>query len=90
MQVLGPIPDGYSKTNFVKLLTWGGLRGGLCIALAVSTKNMLSPEIYAVVLGCTYAIAFFTTVVHGLTMTRVYERINRRQAAGKPSGKQND
>lgn len=73
--VMGPVPDGFSKSGFIKLFTWGGLRGGLCIALAMSTKGMLSAEIYNIVLGCTYAIAFFTTVVQGLTMKKVYDRI---------------
>ena len=73
--IMGPIPDGFSKIGFTKLLTWGGLRGGLCIALAMSTQSFLSNDVYVIVLGCTYAIAFFTTVVQGLTMRKVYKRI---------------
>lgn len=72
---LGPIPDGYDKKSFIALLTWGGLRGGLCIALAMSTYNMLDHETYHIILGGTYAIVFFTTVIQGLTMTGVYRRI---------------
>ena len=72
----GKLPDGYTRGKFAALLTWGGLRGGLCIALAVSTSSMLPDESYHIVLGCTYAIAFFTTVVQGLTMTRVYRKIS--------------
>ena len=74
--VMGKIPDGYDKWNFIKLLTWGGLRGGLSIALAMSTKEMLPETTYYIVLGTTYAIAFFTTVVQGLTMKSVYKRIS--------------
>jgi len=73
--VMGPIPDGFGRWNFIKLLTWGGLRGGLCIALAMSTKGMISSDQYCIILGCTYAIAFFTTVVQGLTMRKVYARM---------------
>ena len=76
--VLGPIPDGYDWLNFSKLLTWAGLRGGLSIALAMSTKSMLDASTYNILLGGTYAIVFFTTVIQGLTMERVYERIKRR------------
>lgn len=72
---MGGLPDGFGKLNFSTLLTWGGLRGGLCIALAMSTKPMISSEIYHIVLGCTYAIVFFTTVIQGLTMKKVYSLI---------------
>ncbi len=76
--ILGPIPDGFSKGAFITILTWGGLRGGLCIALAMSTQGMISSQAYCIVLGCTYAIAFFTTVVQGLTMRRVYGWITKK------------
>ena len=75
--IMGKIPDGYSRFNFVKLLTWGGLRGGLSVALAMSTKEMVPEEIYYIILGGTYAIVFFTTVVQGLTLKPVYNRIER-------------
>ncbi|MCR5304564.1 MAG: sodium:proton antiporter [Lachnospiraceae bacterium] len=74
--LMGKLPDGYSPVNFAKLLTWGGLRGGLSIALAMSTYSMLPDNTYHIVLGCTYAIVFFTTVVQGLSMKKVYERIS--------------
>ena len=75
--LIGPLPDNYDRKSFVKLLTWGGLRGGLSIALAMSTNSMLPDEIYHIVLGCTYAIVFFTTVVQGLTMRKVYDKIKK-------------
>ena len=71
----GPLPDGFTRSRFSKLLTWGGLRGGLSIALAMSTLPLLSDDTYRVILGCTYAIVFFTTVVQGLSMKQVYEKI---------------
>ncbi len=73
--IMGEIPDGFSKSGFVALLTWGGLRGGLSVALAMSTKTMLPEDVYHVILGCTYAVVFFTTVIQGLTMNTVYNRI---------------
>lgn len=71
------IPDGYSWKQFTALLTWGGLRGGLCIALAMSTKPMLDSKTYGLILGGTYAIVFFTTVVQGLSMRKVYGWIKK-------------
>lgn len=78
--IMGKIPGGYDRWSFVKLLTWGGLRGGLSTALAMSTWDFLTPDIYYILLGCTYAIVFFTTVVQGLTVKKVYDGICRRLA----------
>lgn len=69
------LPDGYNKSSFTKLLTWGGLRGGLCVALAMSTQELVNIDIYYIILGGTYAIVFFTTIVQGMTMPAVYRRI---------------
>jgi CPA1 family monovalent cation:H+ antiporter len=43
----------------------------------MSTKGMISDEVYYIVIGGTYAIVFFTTVVQGLTLKPVYNRIKR-------------
>lgn len=75
--IMGKIPDNYNRLNFIKLFTWGGLRGGLSVALAMSTKSMVSSDVYYIILGGTYAIVFFTTVVQGLTLKPVYNRISR-------------
>jgi len=73
--LVGKLPDGYDKLSFIKLLTWGGLRGGLSVALAMSTRAFLSPDAYYIILGGTYALVFFTTIVQGMTMPKVYNRI---------------
>ena len=74
----GKLPVGYDKLSLTKLLTWGGLRGGLSVALAMSTQSMLPPNIYHIVLGGTYAIVFFTTIVQGMTMKKVYQGIKAK------------
>lgn len=75
---IGPLPDGYKKPEFIKLLTWGGLRGGLSVALAMSTQSLIPGNVYHIILGGTYAIVFFTTIVQGMTMKKVYEKISRK------------
>lgn len=74
---IGRLPDGYTKGQFIKLLSWGGLRGGLSVALAMSTQGLVPTEIYHIILGGTYAVAFFTTIVQGMTMERVYRWIQK-------------
>ena len=73
----GKLPDGYNKRSFIKLFTWGGLRGGLAVALAMSTHDMIGSDIYYIILGGTYAIVFFTTIVQGLTMPKAYKQIQK-------------
>ena len=75
--LLGPIPDGYSRNGFVALFTWGALRGGLSLALAIRTSSMIPNDTYVIIIGCTYAIVFFTTVVQGLTMKKVFQKVQR-------------
>lgn len=74
---MGRLPDGYNRFNFIRLLTWCGLRGGLSVALAMSTRSMLPEQTYYIILGSTYAIVFFTTIIQGLTLKPVYNRIDR-------------
>ena len=74
---MGKLPDSYNKFNFTKLLTWGGLRGGLSVALAMSTEGLVSNDTFYIILGGVYAIVFFTTVIQGMTMKKVYLGIER-------------
>lgn len=52
----------------VPVLTWGGLRGGISIALALSLPDV--PEKPAL-LAATYAVVVFTIVVQGLSLRAV-------------------
>ena len=78
---MGEIPDGFSRGGFITLFTWGGLRGGLSVALAMSTRDMVPEKVYYIILGCTYAVVFFTTVIQGLTMKPVYKAITKKKPA---------
>lgn len=49
----------------VRLMTWGGLRGGISIALALSLPP--SPE-RGLIVGITYVIVVFSILVQGLTV----------------------
>ena len=77
--IMGPIPDGFKKWDFIKLMTWGGLRGALCIALAMSTKPMIPGKTYAIIMGGTYAVVAFTTIIQGMTMKKVYNGIKKEK-----------
>jgi len=51
--------------NLVKILVWGGLRGGISVALALSLPDGESRDL---VLFITYVIVVFSIVVQGLTI----------------------
>lgn len=80
---IGHLPDGYHKMQFIQLLTWGGLRGGLSVALAMSAQELVSEEVSLIILGGTYAIVFFTTIIQGMTMHRVYRSIQSTVVRGE-------
>lgn len=77
-----PLPDGFRPSGFITLFTWGGLRGGLCLALALSTVDLLPEAAFHAVVGSAYGIVFFTTVVQGLSMKRVYAKISQPARTG--------
>lgn len=56
------------KMGAVAVLTWGGLRGGISVALALSLPD--SPFL-GEILAATYGVVVFTIVVQGLTLERV-------------------
>ncbi len=49
----------------IKMLTWGGLRGGLAVALALSLPGALHREL---LVGMTYVVVVFSIVGQGLTI----------------------
>jgi CPA1 family monovalent cation:H+ antiporter len=62
----------------VKVLTWGGLRGGISVALALSLKESLGvqqPASYELVLLMTYNVVAFSILVQGLTMVPLLRRL---------------
>jgi len=52
----------------VPVLTWGGLRGGISVALALSLPDVSAKP---VILAATYAVVIFSIVVQGLTVKPV-------------------
>jgi len=59
--------------HVVKILTWGGLRGGISVALALSLP-MSFPQ-RNVIVTMTYVVVIFSIVVQGLTIGRLVSRL---------------
>lgn len=83
------IPGNYSLKEFVTLMTWSALKGGLSLALAFQTAEYLSDEVYSIFINVTYVTIFFTVLVQGLTVKRVYFALEKHKALRIKSQKKN-
>lgn len=67
----------------VKILTWGGLRGGLALAMALSIPSgivvMGNIDVKEIIVMMTYAIVLFSILVQGSTITPMIEKAKRLQ-----------
>jgi CPA1 family monovalent cation:H+ antiporter len=70
--VLAPF-RGYSK-GVVPIMTWGGLKGGISVALALSLPDS---EWKPLILTATYMVVLFSIIVQGLTIAPFAKRIGR-------------
>ena len=77
----GPIKFFDKKLEFVPntniIMTWGGLRGGISIALALSLTPEMHKELFLVI---TYVIVAFSIIGQGLTVEPIVERLTKKNA----------
>jgi CPA1 family monovalent cation:H+ antiporter len=67
---------GYRKTfekNTIPILTWGGLRGGLSVALALSLPEHMHREQFV---SITYIVVIFSIIVQGLTIGKFARKLS--------------
>jgi CPA1 family monovalent cation:H+ antiporter len=56
------------STGVITILTWGGLRGGISIALALSIPQVPERQL---IIAATYIVVIFSVLVQGLTIAKV-------------------
>jgi len=73
-----PVKAFSKKLEFVAhtnvIMTWGGLRGGISIALALSLTQDMNRELFLVI---TYIIVVFSIIGQGLTVEPIIKRLSR-------------
>ena len=70
--------DREPAPGVLRVLTWGGLKGGISVALALSLPEFAGRD---AILTATYAVVVFSILVQGLTIGRVIRSIVGREPA---------
>ena len=77
LSLLLPINFFKKKLDFVPntniIMTWGGLRGGISIALALGLTAEMHRDLFLVI---TYVVVVFSILVQGLTVEKLVKRLS--------------
>ena len=84
----------YRKYNpwSIKILTWGGLRGGLALAMALSIPSgiLVIPEklidVKEIIMVMTYSVVVFSILIQGSTITPMIEKAKRAEKEMEAEG----
>jgi CPA1 family monovalent cation:H+ antiporter len=70
-----------SSPNAVPIMTWGGLRGGISIALALSLPAAIEGR--DLIIGVTYVVVVFSLLIQATTLGRFIAYLGEREARAR-------
>lgn len=80
LSLMIPVNTLKKKLDFVPktglIMTWGGLRGGISIALALSLTEEMHKELFLVI---TYIVVVFSIIVQGLSVGKLVKKVTHTQ-----------
>jgi CPA1 family monovalent cation:H+ antiporter len=62
------------NTGSIRIMTWGGVRGGISVALALSMPDSVYKDM---LLSITYTVVCFSIIVQGLTIKPLVDRLTQ-------------
>ncbi|QJX45454.1 sodium:proton antiporter [Hymenobacter taeanensis] len=69
----------FNRPN-LRVLTWGGLRGGISVALALSLPDTMPRDL---IVGITYVVVVFSIIVQGLSIGPLVKKLGLSTAAAE-------
>ena len=85
LSLLLPVRFFAKRLDFVPhtttIMAWGGLRGGISIALALTLTADMNRELFLTV---TYGVVIFSIVVQGLSVGKLARKLIGAESMGKP------
>lgn len=63
------------ENNAIPILTWGALRGGISVALALSVPKYMYGDVFV---SITYMVVLFSIVVQGLTIGKFAKKLRKK------------
>ncbi len=67
--------DRKISAKYQHILVWGGLRGALSMALALSLTDYIDPGLRQEILAMTFGVAIFSLLVQGLTVGNLVKKL---------------
>lgn len=72
----------FMNSQLIWLMTWGGMRGGISIALALMlSETMPSRDL---IVAVTYSVVIFSIIVQGMTIAPLMQKMNLSQTKIRP------